>query len=157
MLSYVYNPEAAIANFVAELVPHCHRGFGSNIRTIGVVDHGQLIAGLVYHNYDPEAGIIEISGAALPGRLWLTRRTLAVMYEFPFELCDCQMVVQRTPADAITLLGILAAYGYTLVTIKRLFGRERDGVVCTLTREDWLANKFNRKRTAPVMLQKEAA
>ena len=67
MLDYVYNYDELVARFVAMLIPHCRRGFG-RCKTIGVIDDaGQLIAGLVYHNYDPEAGIIEISGAALPG------------------------------------------------------------------------------------------
>jgi hypothetical protein len=92
-----------------------------------------LIAGLVYHNWDPEAGTIEISGAALPGHFWLTRPTLARMYQYPFLQCNCQMVVQRTPADNERLLYILARYGYSFVTVPRLLGRDRDCVVCTLT------------------------
>jgi len=147
MLDYVYGHEEIIGQFVAQLIPHCRRGFGPNIATIGVInDAGALIAGLVYHNWDPEAGIIELSGAALPGANWLTRRTLALMYQYPFEGCGCQMVVQRTPADDKRLLGILATYGFDLVTVQRLFGRERDGVICTLTVEAWRNNKFNRKR-----------
>ena len=99
----------------------------------------------MYHNWDPEAGVIELSGAALPGVNWLTRETLKRMFQFPFLQCNCQMVVQRTPADDRRLLGILAAYGYDLVAVPRLFGRNRDGVICCLTREAWAGNKFNRR------------
>jgi hypothetical protein len=145
MRDYVYGHEEIIAPFVAELIPHCRRGFGVNIRTMGVVDEsGRLIAGIVWHNWDPDAGIIELSGAALPKSNWLTRRTLWRMYAFPFNDCGCQMVVQRTPSDDLNLLGLLAAYGFDFVTVKRFFGRERDGVIATLTKEAWLANKFNR-------------
>jgi RimJ/RimL family protein N-acetyltransferase len=146
MLDYVYGHDGSVAHFVATLIPHCRRGFGPNAKAIGVVDDkGRLIAGLVYHNWDPEAGIIEISGAALPGTYWLTRETLARMYQYPFHQCGCQMVVQRTPADDVRLLGILAAYGYVFVTVPRLFGRERDGVICSLTREAWENNRFNKR------------
>ena len=56
MLDYVYNYDELVARFVAMLIPHCRRGFG-RCKTVGVIDDaGQLIAGLVYHNYDPEAG-----------------------------------------------------------------------------------------------------
>lgn len=145
MLDYVYGHDQIIADFVASMIPHCARGFGPNAKAIGVVDGERLIAGIVYHNYDPEAGIIEISGAALPKSRWLTRNTLAVMYGYPFLQCHCQMVVQRTPADDERLLAILARYGFMFVPIPRLFGRERDGVACLLTYEDWIDSRFNRK------------
>lgn len=144
MLDYVYGYDAIVADFVAQLIPHCRRGFGPNVKAIGVVDHrGALIAGIVYHNWDPEAGIIEISGAALPGQPWLSRETLKRMFQYPFLVCGCQMVVQRTPADDERLLYVLARYGYTFIPFPRLFGRHRDGVICHLTREAWENNKFN--------------
>jgi hypothetical protein len=155
MLDYVYNYDELVAGFVAQLIPHCRRGFG-RCRTIGVVDGArQLVAGIIYHNWDPEAGIIEISGAALPGVHWLSRRTLMHMFGYPFIACGCQMVVQRTPADNELLLGVLARYGYAFVPVPRLFGRDRDGVVCLLTVEAWKDNKFNRRYTAADL--KEAA
>lgn len=144
MLDYVYGHDEIIAGFVAALIPHCQRGFG-NCKAIGVVSGERLIAGIVYYNYDPEAEIIEIAGAALPGSNWLTRGTLARMYQYPFLQLNCQMVVQRTPADNARLLGILAAYGYSLITVPRLFGRARDGVICSLTREAWEGNRFNQR------------
>jgi RimJ/RimL family protein N-acetyltransferase len=145
MLDYVYGHDEIVSHFVATLIPHCRRGFGPAAKAIGVIDEGRLIAGIVYHNYDPEAGIIEISGAALPGTYWLSRETLRRMFQYPFHGCRCQMVVQRTPADDERLLGVLARYGYAFVTIPRLFGRDRDGVVCLLTREAWENNKFNQR------------
>jgi hypothetical protein len=145
MLDYVYGHDELVAHFVATLIPHCRRGFGPNTKAIGIIEDGSLIAGIVYHNYDPEAEIIEISGAALPKKNWLTRATLAVMYGYPFLQCGCQMVVQRTPADDERLLGILARYNFAFVKIPRLFGRDRDGVACLLTYEDWINNRFNQR------------
>ena len=154
MLDYVYGQDEIVAPFVAQLIPHCRRGFGPNVKTIGVISDGDLIYGCVYHNYDPEAEIIEMSGAAIPHRQWLTRATLARLYAYPFLELRCQMVVMRVPADNEYLLGILARYGYVFHRINRLFGHDRDGVVCTLTYEDWIDNKFNKPR---VEQMKEAA
>jgi hypothetical protein len=146
MLHYVYGHDALVADFVASLIPHCRRGFGPNVKAIGVIDgDGMLIYGVVYHNYDPDAGIIEISGAALPRTNWLTRETLRRIYTYPFLQVGCQMVVQRTPADDERLLYMLARYNFAFVTVPRLFGRERDGVVCTLTYEAWASNRFNQR------------
>ncbi len=145
VLNYVYGHDAVISQFVAEMIPSVRgRGFG-NCKAIGIVEGGMLIAGLVYHNYDPGAGVIEISGAALPGQFWLTRETIRHMYQYPFLVCGCQMVVQRTPAEDERLLYMLLRYDYTLHRIPRLFGRDQDGVICCLTREAWEANSFNKR------------
>jgi len=145
MIDYVYGHDQVVAQFVASMIPHCRRGFGPNVKAIGVVEGGLLLAGLVYHNWDPDAGVIEISGAALPGHFWLTRETIRHMYQYPFFVCGCQMVAQRTPADDERLLYALARYDYAFSKVPRLFGRDRDGVVCTLTREAWENNRFNKR------------
>jgi RimJ/RimL family protein N-acetyltransferase len=144
MLGYVYGHDELVADFVAKLIPHCRRGFGACV-AMGVVRDDRLIAGIVYHNWDQEAGIIEISGAALPGSGWISRETLRRMYQYPFHQLGCQMIAQRTPADNERLLRILAAYGYMFVKVPRMFGRTRDGVLCLLTEEAWAKNKFNKR------------
>jgi hypothetical protein len=158
MLRYVYDRPEIIAPFVASLIPDCHgRGLPKASAAIGVIDSdGRLIAGLVYHGYQPEAGVIEITGAALPGRYWMTRETLRQMYGYPFLQLRCQMVVNRVPADDIRQLRMMAVYGYSFVKIPRLLGRDRDAVVGTLTIEDWAKNKFN-SRHPPSLLLEEAA
>jgi hypothetical protein len=67
------------------------------------------------------------------------------MYQDPFHICGCQMIFQRTPADSVKLLSQLAAYDYTFIKVPRMFGRDRDGVLCTLTYEDWRDNRFNKR------------
>jgi RimJ/RimL family protein N-acetyltransferase len=148
MLRYVWDSPEIVSSFAANLIPHCHgRSFGQNIRALGVVDErNRLIAGMVYHNYDPDAGIIEISGAATTPH-WLSRRTLRLMHAYPFVVCNCQMVVQRIPADNERLFGILARLSYMLIKVPRLFGRERDGVLALLTVEDWRGNHHFHDRT----------
>jgi len=142
MLHYVYGHDQVVAQFAAMLIPHCRRGFGA-CKAMGVADeHGALVAGFVYHNWDPEAEIIEISGAALPGVRWCTPMTLAHIYRYPFLQLDCQMIIQRVPAANERLLRQFAALNYTLIRVPRLFGSEQDGVLGLLTIEDWAANKI---------------
>ena len=146
MLRYVYDHHDVVADFVSAMIPHVGgRSFGPGARAIGVIDEdGKLIAGLVHANYDPLSATIEINGAAVDKR-WLTRGTIARMYQYPFVTCGCQMVWQRTPADNEELLGMLAAYDYAFIKVPRMFGRDRDGVLCTLTVEDWANNRFNKR------------
>jgi RimJ/RimL family protein N-acetyltransferase len=146
MLRYVYGQDTIVSRFVASMIPQVGwRGFG-NCKAIGVIDaEGRLIAGLVYNNWNPDAGTIDINGAALPGKLWLTRETIRHMFEYPFGQCGCQMVIMKVLADHERLLRQLAAYDFTFVAVPRLYGRDRDGVICTLTVEDWANNRFNKR------------
>lgn len=155
MLRYVYGQDEIVASFVAQMIPHVReRGFG-RCKAIGIIDdEGTLIAGIVYHNYSPEAAVIEISAAALPKSKWLTRETIRRVYEFPFDQCRCQMIVSVVPAEDERLLGQLAACGHSLVKIPRLLGRDNDAVLCLLTSEDWASNRFNNHK--PIEM-KEAA
>jgi hypothetical protein len=144
-LQYLFGYDGVVAPFVARLIPHCARGFGFNVKTIGILDGGDLIAGIVYHNWEPEAAIIEISAAALPGEPWLSRETLRHMFQYPFHGCNCQMVVQRIPADDERQQFMMARFGYDLIKVPRMYGRDRDGVLALLTVEAWANNKFNRR------------
>jgi hypothetical protein len=146
LLGYVYGHDQAVAKFVAQLIPHARdRGFGPNIIAIGIVNDGKLIAGVVYHNYDTYAGVMELSGAALPGSRWVTPETIRRCYQYPFLQCRCQMIVQRVAADDARQLRQLSALDYAFTPLPRMLGRDRDGIICTLTFEAWAANKFCRR------------
>lgn len=146
MLQYVYDQHEAVAHFVAQLIPHVReRGFG-RCKAIGVLDaSGKAIAGIVYHDWNPEAGVISISAAAITPR-WLTRETIRRMYDYPFDQIGVQMVLHLTSPDDERLLRQLAAGGYMFVQVPRLLGHDRDGVLCLLTREAWDACRFNRRQ-----------
>ena len=145
-MNYLYGHDEEVARFAAQLIPSCRgRGFG-NCKTIGVLDNdGLLIAGLIYHHYDPDAQVIEISAAALANRPWMTRETLRRMFQYPFHQCGCQMVIQRIAADDYRQVRQMQAFGYTLIGVPRMLGRDSDGLLALLTYEAWSANKFNRR------------
>jgi RimJ/RimL family protein N-acetyltransferase len=140
-MRYLYGEDALVADFVARMIPHVGaRGF-DKCRAIGIVnDDDELVAGILFHLLSPAAGIMEITIAALPGHQWLTRSTLA-LYRYPFLQQGCQMVVATVPASDERSLRILAVMGFELVKHRRLFGRHMDGVIASLTYEDWLENK----------------
>jgi RimJ/RimL family protein N-acetyltransferase len=121
------------------------------------MDETGLLGGLVYKNWQPELGTIEISGAALPDTNWFSRRTIQIMHDYPFYQAGCQMVIMTTMADNAIVLRILSAIGYAFHPIARLGGRDKDGVVCTLTVEQWEVSKYNINRKRPVGENKEAA
>jgi RimJ/RimL family protein N-acetyltransferase len=154
---YIFGQDEAVAQFVAQMIPECReRGFGK-CKAIGIAnEQGQLLGGLVFRNWHPEFGTIEISGAAVPGTNWFSRRTIQVLHDYPFHQCGCQMVIMTTLADNYIVQRILAAIGYNFHYMARLGGRDCDGVVCTLTDDQWAASSYNaiarrKKFTEPVV------
>lgn len=159
-MRYIFDAPDLVAPFVAARINHGEPEVfdQGRIVTMGVHDGKQLIAGLVYHNWNKTAGIIEISGAAIDPR-WLTRQTLALMHYYPFVDCRCQQVIMRVRADNERLLRQLAVVGYAFIRFPRLYGRTRDGVIALLTDDAWGENPIFRRanRGLPLPQYEEAA
>ena len=118
------------------------RGFGECV-TMGVRHEGKLCAVVVFHNWSPEGGVIELSAAAIDKR-WLTRPVLYEMFSYCFDQAVCQLTLLRVSSDNKPMLRIAKAVGFDQYRIPRLRGRSEDEVICTLTEESWRANKFTR-------------
>lgn len=143
-MNLLYGENERVARFVASLIPRCaERGFSEN-RAIGVTDNGTLVGGIVYHNWDPDSGVIELS-AASTSRKWLTRPVLYGLFSYPFIGIGCQMVCNRTSEHNPHLLRIMRAYGFSEYRIPRLLGRNEAAHFFTLTEEQWRANKFHKE------------
>lgn len=136
----LYGEDRAVAAFVAALMPH-GGAFGDNSRAIGVVHKNKLIGGLVYHDWNPQAGVIEISGAATSPR-WLSRKNIHFMLAYPFEDCGCQMVVMRTSEHNKRVQKVITGIGFDALRIPRLYGRDEDGILLTLTDDAWKSGRF---------------
>lgn len=150
MIDYIYGHDDAVRDFVAQLIPDCReRGLPRNSTTLGVAEvkdgTASLIAGIVYHDWSPEHGTIELSIGALPGTRWITRETLKRVYQYPFLHLGCQLVLARVAETNEPMLRILAALNYSFVRVPRGFGRDCDCILALLTVEDWAANKFNKR------------
>ncbi len=134
----------AIAAFVAATTPGCERGFAEPYKTMGVVKDGQLVGGVVFNNWHPEARLIELHGAATDKK-WLSRDVLASMFGYPFDHLGCQLAVMRVSERNRTMIRIGEAYGFKSHYIARLRGPDEGEHVMTLTVEDWRASRFHMK------------
>lgn len=134
---------AAIAHFVASHITGCDRGF-ENFTTLGLVDQDRLVAGVVFHNFAPEAGVIELSSASTSKR-WLTRPMLKGMFGYPFDQIGCQMVVLRVSERNAVMIEIAERFGFKAYRIPRLRGRDEAEILFTLTDDDWRAHPVNRR------------
>lgn len=145
-LRYVYDQPEIVAQAVAKMIPHMYGQQFGKCKAIGVIDEqGRMIAGIVYHAWSVGAGVIDISVAALPKTSWFSRETVWRMYAYPFIDAGVQMVSHIVPADHLHTQRQLAVLGCELVRMRRILGRDRDGVVATLTREEWEDSKLHQR------------
>jgi RimJ/RimL family protein N-acetyltransferase len=134
-----------VSAFVADKLGF-RRGFASSIENgqctaIGVMWRNVLIAGCVYHNYQPEAGVVEISAASISPR-WLTFRTIHELLAYPFDALGCQLVVLRVSIRNTRMIDLAVRLGFLGYTIPRLRGRNEDEVIFTLRDEDWRSGRL---------------
>ena len=132
-----------VAAFVAANIPGCERGFG-NCAAIGFSDAtGKLVAGVVYHNWQPECGVIELSAASTV-RSWLTKDRLCQIFEYPFETVGCRMAVARISEHNKRARRIWRSLGAVEYRIPQLRSPTDDEMIYTLGAEKWRSSKFTR-------------
>lgn len=127
-----------IADWVAAHLGY-ETGFGE-CRSLGVVRDGTLRAGIVYHEWQPQNETIQISAFAVDRR-WTDRKTIAEIFAYPFSFC--QMLWAQTEMDN-TPRAIFRKLGGDEVIVPRLFGRHKDGVLLTLTDDQWNETQYAR-------------
>lgn len=134
MIEPKFGADREVVEFVAARVG-AERGFG-DCRCIAWMDGEQMIAGTVYHNWYPEAGVIELSSAADHPR-WLTPKSLRLLFEYPFNQLGCQLVVLRMSETNSRMRDIARRFGFSETIIPRLRGRNENECICCLTVEQW--------------------
>ena len=139
----LYGHSRDVIAFVNERLPQEENFAGCE--AVGVINKdGLLVAGWVWHNHSPEAQVIEFSGAADTPR-WMTRKILHEIFAHAFDRLGCQMIATRNSGNNTRLHRQLAAYGFDRHQIPRLFGRNEDGVVWTLTDDQWRLSRFEKR------------
>lgn len=130
-----------VANWVQANVPGCAPFF--NPTSIGFVEDGALVAGVVYTNWTPQAGVIEMSAAAISPR-WICPVSIKAMFGYPFDQLECQMVVLRVSERNERMVSIAKRFGFEGHLIPRLRGPDEAEFIFTLTAEKWRASRYGR-------------
>ena len=125
---FVYGQDVAVGDWVHERIPHAE--FGPYV-AIGLAEDNTLIAGVVYHNYVPRYGNIEISMAADSPR-WATPEAIGTFLRYPFGQLRCRRVTTCTPASNKRALRFNHGIGFQKEgVIRQGYGKE-DMVLCGL-------------------------
>ncbi len=132
----------AIGDFVSNII-YGAAGKIENYCSMAVLDGDAVIAGVLYNNYYPDQGVLEMHAGSLTKR-WLTRPVLKAMFSHAFDRFKCQMCVLRVSEFNKPMLRIAKAYGFQEHIIPRLRGRDEAEHILTLSDDDWRSNRFNK-------------
>lgn len=155
MIELVEDVGGVVTEFVGRLIPGGERGF-DKASAIGYVLDGKIVGGTVFHNYDPEAGVVELTTAATSPH-WLTRHTLRAIFAIPFDRWGCQMVVLRVAEDNFRMRHIARRFGFNEYVIPRLAGRDKATVIYTLTDDQWRTSPLEKRHARGQALRTEDA
>lgn len=110
---------------------------------MAVADGEQIVAAVLFHNWQPQNGVLEIS-AASDTKMWLSRATLFEIFNYAFNEVGAQAVVACMDAGR-PLIRIFEAYGFKRYEIPRLRGRDKAETVMVLGDDEWKANGFHKE------------
>ena len=146
MRIYDSTENGEICQYAAQFISAAcqERGFGA-CQAVGFTREGNLIGGVIYHNYDPEAGVIEISSGINP-QYHLTRGEWQDVMDAPFVKMDCQMICFRVSKTNKRLRSTLRRMGCQEYIIPRMLGRTNSLAILTLTDEDWFSSPYSRRK-----------
>lgn len=126
-----------IAAWVAERIPHVGKdGFG-DCTAIGVASGDRLLAGVVFHAYQPDYENLQLSMAA-ESPMWARPDVIAGLLHYPFEQLGVFMLYTLTPPENEAALKVNEHIGLKRKTIlPHYFGPKKHAVVCQMTKPEY--------------------
>ena len=130
-----YGDDANVSRWVAERIPHVD-DFGP-CSALGVVNSkGEPVAGVVFHDYQPKCGTIQISMAANTPR-WATKRIIKEILAYPFYQLGVRKVWTATPHTNERAIRFNIGIGLKKeAVLANHFGKEHS-VVCRMFRKQY--------------------
>ena len=137
-MSLIFGCDQEVASWVAERIPHVKGGSFGPCTAIGVAGNGKLLAGIVYHEYQPDHGTLQLSMAA-ESPMWARKETIAALLRYPFRQIGIYKLWTATPHDNEAALKVNSHIGFKREAIlAHHFGRKRHGVICRLLMPDFI-------------------
>lgn len=134
-----------VRQFVAGGVWGDGRSFDENSSVIGIEDGGGLLAGFVFHNFDPHAGAIEMSAYARSPR-WCNRKNMRDILSYPFGELGVRIVFARHSEHNKQARRLWVAMGGKEYPIPDLHAEGVAEIITVLSAEGWQASRYMRDR-----------
>lgn len=130
MIRFDIDNSAAVADWVGSRIPHVST-FGP-CTGIAVLNEDRILAGVVYHDYQPDFGTVQLSMAADNPR-WAKKEIIAGLLQYPFEQLGCYKVWTATPVENTMALRVNEHIGFLReAVLNSMFGKGRHGVLMRL-------------------------
>lgn len=117
--------------------------------SVTVTDGDRPIAAVILHNWQKEAGKIELSGAGT-GR-WQSRRVLNLIFGLCFDVMGCQIVVMHNKASDHVAVNNSRKLGFQGQLMRRMCGRNEDQWMFTMTDDEWAHSRLNIHRKSAIV------
>ncbi len=141
-----FGNDALWAGWVAERVPHMNGGDFGPCVTLGIVGEDNYpVAGVVFHEYQPQYGNAMISVASDTPR-WLTKPLITGIMRVPFVQYGLTRLTAITPPGATSVSRFLTKFGFRREGVVRMGLGNQDAWIWGLLASEWRFNRFNLDR-----------
>ncbi len=140
----ILDQSEAVAAWVAARIPQMEGAadFGPCIAIGVVAADGRALGGVVFSNYQPRFGNIEVSFASESPR-WLTKNLIRQI-PYPFDQLACARITAITPKKARAARAFLDHFGFKREgVVRRGFGSD-DAIVSGLLKREWSGSRWAR-------------
>lgn len=134
---------APLVRFITERIWGAEKPMSAGT-VMAVEDGGQIIGACLFHNWQPDEGVIELTSASVSPR-WLNRPVLRAMFGYAFDRLGCQAAVMRVDPDNTRMCRIASAFGFKRYDIPRLRGRGKAEALFILGDDGWRAGRFSKE------------
>ena len=130
----LFGHDEKVAEWVSHQIPHLNGSSFGPCRAIGVFNSSgtKLLAGVVYHEYQPEYETCQLSMAAV-SPFWATRGTIRALLSVPFDQYGVYKVWTATPAANVKALEVNYHIGFKREgVLGSQFGRGNHAIICRM-------------------------
>ena len=139
MLIFAATPEEAqaVEGWIVPRIPHMHGGSFGLCMAAGVVRRGVMVAGVVFHEWQPEYRTLQLSMAADSPR-WATADVLGGLFRYAFVTAGANKLWTATPHTNTRALRFNHGIGMKQeATLRHHFGPKSHAVVCSMMAAEW--------------------
>ena len=134
MSRFLYGADNTVKNWIIDKIDYVHKL--DPCVTIGVISSDRLIAGVAYHDYQSQYGVIQMSMAAI-SPMWAKKRIINRLLRYPFEQLNCYKVIINIRMDNIKALRIFKKIGFKQeAVLHHNYGVNQHAVIMRMLKPD---------------------
>jgi len=126
-----------VVGWLIDRIPEAREGSFWPCTTIGVMVGDHLVAGVVFHDWKPQFGTMELSMAA-DSPIWARRKIIKSLLRYPFEQMGANKLFTVTPHENEAALKVNKHIGFVReAVLAHHLGPKRHAVVNRMLKADY--------------------